>query len=168
MEKYFKNKSIAVVGNSIAILDREYGKLIDNCDIVCRINEGCVNIPNTAGTKTTYNFINSAKRIKRVWPHKNPVNLTIISKTWAFDDSIPYLPDYNTEEIESMFEKPSAGIHILNFLSYCNCKSVSIFGFDGFKHKSFYNNRISPHDGDKEMDFINNLIKNNSNWILIK
>lgn len=49
--KFIENKNVAIVGNAISLLDLDYGKKIDNHEVVIRINNTSVFHTDAAGTK---------------------------------------------------------------------------------------------------------------------
>ena len=55
----FVNKSVAIVGSSGIVLNKEYGKLIDSFDIIVRINVARVKgFEKHVGSRTDVRFFN--------------------------------------------------------------------------------------------------------------
>ena len=122
--------------------------------------------------------------------------LTLDSKegrTMVFDDQVnnlffdkPYiwLPIWNDVETTTLVNNnvPSTGALLLNYLKHCNCKQVSIIGFDWKETPTYYNikqyGKVSreyikgggkdtnePHNYKVEKEQISKLI-NQENWKL--
>jgi hypothetical protein len=57
IEDLFLDKTVALIGNSVILNSQEYGKLIDEHDVVCRINKGpLICNPSTHGIRTDVLF----------------------------------------------------------------------------------------------------------------
>ena len=64
--KWFESKSIAIIGNASYLFDSNYGKQIDNFDVVVRINKGYLNLSNKhQGSKTDVLAYNNYAMIDR-------------------------------------------------------------------------------------------------------
>ena len=131
-------KSIAVVGSSGILLDKEYGKLIDEHDIVVRFNVSRVKgFEKYVGSKTDIRFMNGhafndssdPNRFKSHDPNfvANLQNETLIVKSWN-----------HQEFIEGVLKtSPQNNVYFINppFTRYCNsmtgqeatCGMVGVF-----------------------------------------
>ena len=153
-----KNKSVAVVGNSGILKEREYGEIIDNHDLVFRCNLGKVKgFEKHVGTKTDFRFIAG----KSFWYHNlknnflefeddfltklenqrfiikaNPLYNSIqgIIKHYKTKNKIHFLNQNFVDNVESVSK---VNFSSLGFITICVAiqffSNVSIFGFGFFK-----------------------------------
>jgi hypothetical protein len=143
---YLNNKKIALVANSSALLEHQYGELIDSHDIVIRFN-GYPIRPEHTGSKTNLHFIfrqaqfnlgqpcdylfvlsspidpwtNTVRQISRDYPTKRIVNFNFPSRNSVVDH----------------FGKkifPTSGMCALLFIYSLklNSATLSLFGFDAY------------------------------------
>lgn len=132
------DKSIAVVGSSGTLLDKEYGNLIDEHDIVVRFNVSRVKgFEKHVGSKTDIRFMNGHAFNGSSDPNKfkahdpnfvsNLQNETLIVKSWN-----------HQEFIEGLLKTtPQNNVYFINppFTQYCNamtgqeatCGMVGVF-----------------------------------------
>lgn len=166
MIDWFKNKSVSIVGNSLSLFDRDYGRLIDSADVVIRINQGyTVRSFNSHGDKTdiiaysrwsvvgktlrSRNDLLNTKQFMHV-SNRGRNEITDYGVLGVTPDRFFYYPLKMHTELKhnklnlGKKEKPSTGICILDYLSSCNPKSVSIFGFDWKETPTFYDLHRSP------------------------
>lgn len=175
-----KNLKISVVGNANSIFDKNYGFLIDNCDICIRMNKAVILDENKQGKK--FDIISSSPSAYNLF-WRNEKNITF-KEAWV-------LILNNNYSIKTMFEKmkirtmsfnndfinhltvklnskPSIGFVVLNYLDLLECKNVSIFGFDWKKSKSYHQDdnklNIGPHNFDLEKKLSFNLFTKND-WL---
>jgi hypothetical protein len=175
-EDWFNGKSIAVVGNAAALFDREYGKLIDSHDVVCRMNKGFFDINDSShGTRTdvlVYSQWATVRRaVKRLteevrvscYLHVSLKGREEAGPTEFFPDAeaqvcpISVIYDLKDKLQLSKKESVSTGITFLEMLAECNTGSVSVFGFDWKKTPTFYTPakkiKPDPHDFEKEREY---------------
>jgi hypothetical protein len=198
-EKYIKNNNVIIVGNAPTNLDNEFGKLINNYDIILRFNEFVIkDYEKNIGTKTSIWVINDWVAMDLLnkyknWLEKNKhVEILIVIPYIKNDPENFYQTRYdlinnfynqsniknkldfiNKDFVKKIQEKyefnntwASTGlITILYFIEYY--KDINITGFNFFKKVKesdsihYYNsNDISNHNGDKEKNIVNDLIKN--------
>jgi hypothetical protein len=163
LEVLVKNKTIAVVGNSLSLSDSNYGSDIDSHDLVIRFNKPATlllpNVENSHGTKfdiwafwaigAFYNsFMNEMpsldKYLKDKSIHKIQVSMnghSILTRDYishtmprAMYTSLKSNLQYISKESSLT---PSAGIAILEWLRYSQPAIVSIYGFDFKKTPTF-------------------------------
>lgn len=184
-DEHFSNKRIAVVGNALSLFDKEYGKLIDSYDIVCRFNLGIsVDSPHTHGTKTDWCIFNNA-------------DFAVKNNLFDILPNIRYLQVYYKENIvEELPELPittvsnkiitdlnnktnnnyiSTGSVFLYILSKITPLEVGIFGYDFKQTYTWYNKNYKQakqrknekHDWSFEKQFMLNTLDKNTNfkWI---
>lgn len=159
MKQWFENKSIAVVGNALSLFNKNFGRLIDECEVVCRINLGItISSPESHGVKLdvfVFSKFGFAKG-NNLFDHPNLTTDKFFHMSDRGRDNIIPNVSYYPLEMHSTLkeklklgkkEKPSTGLMLLDFLSTSNPKSVSIFGFDWKETPTFYDlDRIDePH-----------------------
>lgn len=142
------DKSIAVVGSSGILLDKEYGKLIDEHDIVVRFNVSRVKgFEKHVGSKTDIRFMNGhafngssdSNRFKSHDPNfvANLENETLIVKSWN-----------HQEFIEGVLKtSPQNNVYFINppFTQYCNSMTgqEATCGMVGVTFLTLFTNKIS-------------------------
>lgn len=174
IQKYCKNKSVVIVGNSSSIFKKDNGKFIDSHNIVVRINYA---IPikkefyNKLGTKTNIYIagISDSDTVRKLI--KN-IKLNYILKLTPWNKELSGKNIYiennkNYNKIKSNFgtSKPSSGCLAINFFKEnIEFKSLSIIGFDFFKSSDTNKRNIfksylyKDHDPNLEYNFITNLL----------
>jgi len=169
MINIFNNKKIALVGNAKSLVYSDYGLLIDNHDIVCRINKGYNMIPpysdlytKSHGTKFDILFLNLFKT-SGITNRLNNFTKIYQTGTSTTQEEFASLVDYNIlkddiVEIQKHFsQKPSTGLRALWLLSKSSAYEISVFGFDWKESPSFWNlrhdNNAYEHDFLEEKNF---------------
>jgi len=169
LKKYCEGKKIIIVGNSSRILNDNYRKLIDNYQIVVRINKGYLHRQNLysdkIGNKTNILSIGlqSATLAANVI-QSNTVDYIIspIIYSQKLDYSNVYDVDkitYDTLKNELGGHKPSTGISTYNFFNrHTNFSRLDLIGFDFFESSARQRNQlghcyVKDHHGVKEFKF---------------
>ena len=186
-KKWFKDKSIAIVGNSKHLLSCSHGENIDSHDVVCRINRSFKIIPPRTnkyirhyGTKTNFLFVNLIRtsghshNVREMGPYKI-IQTTACEVPPKYSKIVSAVVDGSTikELSDQLSMKPSTGLRVLYIISKCDPKMVSVFGFD-WKQKapSFYGHHddwsASQHDFKEEQEYCNNYFFSSDNWNLIE
>jgi hypothetical protein len=157
LQKLTENKNIILVGNSVEIMQYDFGKYIDSFDTVVRFGKGVPdNFNNQHIGKRTDIWItgwlrmNFYKAFKNVHPLFNRCRINLDKyphhkgpPPWGHDNDM-----FSDEELKKIFKlvgaenntwgggRPSAGfLGILFFLTKCKCESVTLIGFDFFAKK---------------------------------
>lgn len=175
MEKYLKNKSIAVVGNAASLQQRKYGSEIDSHDTVIRFNHAsALYYPGeytcSSGDKTTIWVINNFKWFGSAWErHHKVVDLVVQVNEFDCPDSI-YKYYGNVEKLISSFYgmRPSSGMRILDMLCNTETGKITVYGFDWkktptFSDKSKKTRNLGPEPHDFEVEekyFFETILKN--------
>lgn len=150
-ENFFTNKKIALVGNSTILFSQNYGKIIDQHDLVCRINKGpLVCNVETHGVKTNVLFYSDSKIILPEIPKLLLDDVLYVLAQVRYENAeqpvgkLHKLPKEwlnRTNQICGYNEKkkwPSTGLYSLLFLLEQRPIVVSLFGFDWKKNPTFY------------------------------
>src|SRR6056300_1089817 len=141
MKNWFQNKTIAVVGNAKSLFNSNYGNVIDTHNVVCRINRGFeVHSPESHGTKldilcfARYNTIKDHITQNLKIKIKKFIHCSAKGRNDIKDHNITnitYIPTSNYWDLKKKLnlkkkQKPSSGLILLNYISTCNPKRVSL------------------------------------------
>lgn len=171
-----KDKSIAIVGNSEKIFDTNYGQEIDNHDIIIRFNKGFPIKPESQGTRTDILFLACTLKDEELYKFKTiyTVRRSNFCGTKCMFELNPQ-DNYQLQQVSNdecdkrklKYSQPSTGFIAINFALSTECKSIDLYGFDGFKNATYYNPKgyKTLHNGNKEIEKI--LEYQNSNLLKI-
>ena len=169
LQKYCKGKKIIIVGNCSDLLNTKHGSLIDNYEIVVRINRGYQYRKHLydeyIGSKTTILSlgVQTAAQATRII-EGNSVNYIlspiIYSETLDYPNVYDISKDtYNTLKKSLGDTKPSTGISTYNFFNrFIDFERLDLIGFDFFESSTMHYNRlghikVKDHNGSKESAF---------------
>lgn len=154
-------RTVAVVGNSEGIFDRQEGSVIDAHDIVLRMNLG---LPwKFPGKRNSMGFRTDVWATARYWPQAEPDGCKIIvwmkrtplgrSELIQLRESQPQSPILEwPQDLEDACSRyvgasPSTGMRMLWWLaSFAAPLRVSTFGFDHWERKSHWTNTEFHYD----------------------
>jgi hypothetical protein len=170
LQKYSLGKKIIIVGNSSSLLSSYSGVLIDNYDIVVRINRGYQYrttefFSKHIGTKTNIlsigikHAIHAARLIQ-----SNSVNYILSPIIYSEKLNYPNVYDISHDTYNSLKQslgdlKPSTGISTYNFFNrFIDFARLDLIGFDFFETSVSQRNqlghiKVTDHDGRKEFAF---------------
>lgn len=163
LKEFIKGKSIAIVGNSESIFNKQNGQEIDNHDIVIRFNRGFIKNKLSQGTKTDLLFLActlTPQEIKK-YNAKYTVRRSIYSHSICDfelrkDDKFIFAQEANINCKNNNISKSQAstGFLAIQFCLSSDVKNIDLYGFDFFKTVTFYNPKgyKTMHNGDKEAD----------------
>ena len=164
LRKVTEGKRLILVGNSVEILQYQYGDYIESFDTVVRFGRGMpYDYPSSLGSRTDIwvtgflrvncrDFFNCVTLFNRSRIHMNKPPSSILPNDFEYIDM------FSDEEIIEIHKtmgvipnkpvgyRPSQGfLAILFFLRKCNCKSITLIGFDFFSKKlPFRTGRNNP------------------------
>lgn len=150
-----KGKRVAIVGNAKSIFDKKNGDLIDSHDFIIRFNRGFIEIPVSQGTKTTMVMlaINLEPEKLKLYNAK-----WVVNRSNHYDNRVNYIvPNPDRQRMRDKLEaQPSTGFMAIDLCLYAQAKSIDLFGFDGEKTPTFYNNQnyVTQHNYSKEQELI--------------
>ena len=169
LQNYCQGKRIIIVGNSSQMIRSNSRNIIDNYDIVVRINKGYqyrrTALSDSIGSKTHILAIGmkSAKLASTVIKG-NSINY--ILSPIIFSEKLDYSNVYNVDEktynlLKTSLGnfKPSTGISVYNFFNkFINFERLDLIGFDFFTSSTNQRNAlghlfVNDHDGEKEKEF---------------
>jgi hypothetical protein len=157
----FNSKTVALVGNSIALSNQCLGNIIDTHDVVCRINKGPLLTTDAEkyGNRTDVLFYSNYKIVDddvfealdsdtKFICYYNSVSFDrptykISKHFYNYIMEISGYEDANIERKKKIkFNKqpqwPTNGLVASCFILDCNPTKISLFGFDWNRHKTFY------------------------------
>lgn len=166
MRKWFKKRTIAVVGNAMSLFESEYGDEIDSHDVVVRINLGTRAMGRSShGSKITVLACSRFSFLERtgVTAEIGPI-WTLHTSDRDRRDPAPqgvfYLDLDWRQELKHrlQLEKKqdlSAGISTLWYISKCAPRSVDVYGFDWKQTPTFYDpsQEVDSHVYSREKEF---------------
>lgn len=139
-----KNKSVALIGNSLSLFSFKYGAQIDSHDVVIRINKAAMlytkfDAPETHGTKTTIwgvwdintfdqEALKKAKKVIRVH-----VGTRDTGPLADYTISRDIIKELKSDGIRN----PSSGLIFLQLLIKLEPSIVRVYGFDWKKTLTF-------------------------------
>ena len=169
LQTYCKGKKIIIVGNSSSLLNSNNGKLIDNYEIVVRINRGYYArqqlYDGILGSKTDIASIGvkmavQAATIIESNSVKYILSPIIHSEKLSYHNVYDVAQDTYNSLKESLGNiKPSTGISTYNFFNrFIDFARLDLIGFDFFESSSRQRNqlghiKVPDHNGSKELLF---------------
>lgn len=188
MKEWFEHKSVAIVGNAASLFQKNFGKDIDDFDIICRINRGVIIKDSICqGTRTdiwaygTTNpiddilkeFKSSTIKTLHLSPHKRTKKIRLENYKKKIEISEP-LTDYfvSIEIINDVYKKfgynrLSSGLLLLNYVYLQNPKSITLYGFDWKKTPTwYYEEEKTVHKWNEEKSFIEKNFLSKENIII--
>ena len=172
IQEFCKGKRMCILGNANSVLNKK--KHIDSFDIVGRMNRGKPQGKEKfIGSRTDILFLSTHMKGKNIQGLFNPrfvVWMTAcnrLASSWTLKNAIQNPP----EDWDALYDKlsinPTTGMMTLNFiLKHIDFKNLTIYGFDFFRTKTWYNTGIDSgqkHSGKKEKVLFMEMIKDRSN-----
>jgi hypothetical protein len=170
MKTWFNNKSVALVGNSMALFDQSYGEEIDSHDVVVRMNKAamlinCLDAAKSHGKRTdVWIFWSVREYFRHFDKHRNVLKMhaghqhrnsnTINLVDFVYPDDL-YA---KLKEVSGPKKNPTTGFIAIDYILHCEPKMLSVYGFD-WKRTPTYTDpsrKIEarcPHDYDVERDY---------------
>lgn len=176
IQEFCRGKRICLLGNANSILDEK--KDIDSFDIICRMNRGTPQGKEEfIGRRTDIHFLStnmSGAHIKLSFNPRFVVWMTVcnrLASPWTLRSAIQN-PQKDWQELyEQLNINPTTGLLALSFiLKRIDFESLTIYGFDFFATKTWYNTKIDSgqkHSGKKEKILIREMIAGRPNVKLI-
>ena len=177
MKKLCKGKKIVLLGNADSVLRRK--RKIDSFDIVGRMNRGDPRGKEEfIGSRTDILFLSTGVSKRGVQAAYNNPKFIVwmtechrLAHPWVLRNAIQN-PKMDWRELhKELGINPSTGMMALNFIiKYLDFKSLTIYGFNFFKTKSWYNTRPDDgkkHSGKKEEKKIMEMIAKHKNVKII-
>ena len=153
---YLKGKSVNIVGNAQSLFDREYGKEIDKADVVIRFNKGFITQPEKQGTKTSILMLGRDMTKEEIDSYGAEI---VVNRSTKYKNNIDYtISALDTELLRNRIRinTPTTGFIAIDICMTANAKSITLYGFDFEKTKTFYNpdGYKTPHNYHKEEELV--------------
>ncbi len=175
IQKFCKGKRICLIGNADSVLDKlDEKRNIDSFDIVCRMNRGDPRGKEKfIGSRTDIHFLSTSMSNHNIKKHFDPkfvIWMTICTRLahpWVLRNAIQNPKEDWNSLYNELKINPTTGIMALKFLlNHIDFKALTIYGFDFFKTKTWYNTKIDSgqkHSGEKEEKLFMSMIKGKEN-----
>lgn len=165
LKEMLKDKRVAIVGNSEKILETSYGEEIDNHDVIIRFNKGYPTKKESQGSKTNIVFLACSLTPEELFKYKtfytvkrsNFVNNKCMYNLDPQDNyQLQQLSNEECKKRKLKASQASTGFIAINFVLSSQYKSLDLYGFDGFKNATYYNQKgYRPlHNGNEEFEKI--------------
>lgn len=159
LKNELSGKSVAIVGNSQAILGKNQGAEIDKHDIVIRFNRGFPR--DEVGRKTDILFLACTLTPEELYRYKarytvrrSKLCLNECDFNVSCSDRRRLAQTPNAEQIRRRKEtsQASTGFIAINFALSAGAKKIDLYGFDFFKEPTYYNPKgyQTLHNGSAE------------------
>jgi len=173
-----RDKSVALVGNARSLSQSQLGPLIDQADIIIRINTSPIPDIKSHGQRTTW-IATSTPLTPEVITARSPQRvLWMTSKRKRLPWSLAcragfYLHPVGQHHklIAEMGCRPTTGVLVLDMLRRAPVHAVTIFGFDFFASLSLSGARTAtqvPHDFATEKKWVDQLYSADNRFTLMK
>lgn len=177
IREFCKGKKICLIGNADSVLRKK--RNIDSFEIICRMNRGDPEGKEKfIGSRTDILFLStgmSGQNIQKAFSPQFIVWMTAchrLASPWV----LKYGIQNPKEDWQNLFNElkinPTTGMLALNFLlKHIDFKHLTIYGFDFFASKTWYNTQIDSgqkHSGKKEKILFMEMIKDNPKVRFIK
>ncbi|WP_171121955.1 MULTISPECIES: glycosyltransferase family 29 protein [unclassified Ruegeria] len=155
--------SVAIVGNAASILSKRHGLLIDDADVVIRMNRGIPKLPGSQGTRTDILAFSTSRVVEDIYHKFGARHLIWMSPklreksaqtNWG---DMSFYPLDRWERLHQRLNaRPSVGAMTVDLISSLRPKQVSIFGFDFKRTLTNYSEKqhLGPHDFQSEEIFV--------------
>ncbi|HET6161887.1 MAG TPA: glycosyltransferase family 29 protein [Dongiaceae bacterium] len=166
---FLNGKSVAIVGNATSLLEHEHGSLIDEHEIVTRMNMGFPINPVAQGTRFDLWCFSSFRATRLAPPgFVAPRSVWMSPKFREQTDhgvDCYFYPVSHWRTLHRRFgARPSVGAMTIDLVSHAAPRQVTIIGFDFNRTKTYYETRelASPHDFAAEGRYVMELVKQRS------
>jgi hypothetical protein len=177
MKEWFEEKTIAVVGNAASLIQQNYGKEIDQAEVVVRINRGgyrFVEFSKQMGTRNDVWCMQNVRQNKAFFdkPHtrgvrKMQMDTIDVSPQFAEMADLVFSQEDRDDLDSNLTKKSSTGLRVLYYISKQNPLKVSVYGFDWKKSYSWHERRkCVAHIFDEEKDYCFNHFFNADKFVL--
>lgn len=184
MKEWFEGKTVAVIGNAMSLFEKQYGKEIDDHDVVVRLNRAAIlytrpEVTLSHGTRTdVWIFWNTSEyksHFKKIPSHVKKMHAGHQGRNVSNVHSVDFVyPDSLYKELKKRAGKhsnPTTGFITLDYISKCNPKHVDVYGFDWKETPTFTDpdmkkEKMCPHDYKTEREYCMNTYFTRSDFTL--
>ncbi len=163
-----RGKRIAIVGNARALAASEQGEMIDDCDLVIRINRAPRPSAESHGARTDWLALATSLNRRQaceihprrvLWMSHKRKRLPL----WALEGDGFYL--HSIAEFSALRDQvgapPTTGLMVIALVAQSEAAAIELFGFDFFASLSLTGRRTAlevPHDFGGEAAYVEDLI----------
>jgi hypothetical protein len=171
-----RGKTVALVGNARSLLARNYGKAIDDCDVVVRCNAAPIPDTRSHGSRTTFIATSielpealmaerGASHVLWMSPPRNALPRWMLKHPGFF----LYPAECHKALCAKVGDRPTTGLMVIDLLARSPSRSVALYGFDFFRSQSLSSDRArekTPHHFGREEAYVLELIGTDSRFEL--
>jgi len=171
MKEWFKEKTVALIGNAESLFEKEHGVKIETHDIIVRLNKAAMlyqrfDVEKSHGKRTDIwmfwrtaeykkHFGSIDQTIKKMHmghQDRNRLDMTMIDH---FYPSNLYDP---LKKKAGKHNNPTTGFMAIDYILHCKPKLLSIYGFDWKETPTFTDpdrkkEKLCPHDFETEKKY---------------
>jgi len=172
--EFLDGKSVAIVGNATSLLSHQYGSLIDEHEVVVRMNRAFPRDPVAQGTRFDLWCFSGFRAALNP-----PRGFVVPTSVWMSHkrmkpgkvghDCIFYPRSYLRTLHDRLGARPSVGALTVDLISRAAPRAVTVIGFDFKRTGTFYQNvnHIGPHDFSAEERYVMEVVKQRS-WRFVE
>lgn len=172
MKEWFEGKTVAIIGNAMSLFNKEYGKEIDEHEVVVRLNKAAMlytdwGVEKSHGKKTDVWIFWNTGEYKSQFTKYPKVKKMHAGHQARFDANLkhvdfvyPNIPNYELLRRKSgNHNNPTTGLIAIDWITTCEPKSLDIYGFDWKDTPTFTDpkrlrDKSCPHDFETERAYI--------------
>lgn len=164
MKDWFEGKTVAIVGNAASLIQQNFGKEIDEADVVVRINRGGYRFPEFSkqmGSRVDVWCMQNVRQNKPFFdkPHvrrARKMQMDTIDVSPQFSDmaDLVFSQDDRSHLEASLPKKASTGLRVLYYINKQEPAKVYVYGFDWKQTYSWHEKRkCVAHNFEVERDY---------------
>lgn len=169
MKQWFEGKTVALVGNAMYLFEREYGNEIESHEVIVRLNKAAMLYTrqeaskthgkrtdvwmfwNTSEYKSNFSKVN-AKKMHMGHQGRYAGNISMV------DHVYPNVMYRELKKHAGKHNNPTTGLLALDYITSCNPKLLSVYGFDWKETPTFTDperkrDKLCPHDYPTEKEY---------------
>lgn len=171
MKEWFEGKTVALIGNAMSLFDKEYGAEIESHDVIVRLNKAAMlydrmDVEKSHGRRTDVWIFWNAGEYRNHFTGKANIKkmhagfqARFASNTKHADFIYPMEPYEKLRKNAGKHNNPTTGLIALDWITFCQPKSLDIYGFDWKETPTFtdpkrYKDRVCPHDFPAEKEYV--------------
>lgn len=179
MKDWFEGKTVAVVGNAASLIQQNFGKEIDEAEVVVRINRGGYRFPEFSkqmGSRVDVWCMQNIRQNKAFFekPHtrrtrKMQMDTIDVSPMFAEMADVVFSQEDRNALDSNLAKKSSTGLRVLYYISRQNPAKVLVYGFDWKASYSWHERRkCVAHNFEEEKKYCFDNFFNNETFKLRK
>lgn len=175
MRDWFEGKSVALVGNSTSLFDKEYGTIIDQHDVVVRLNKAAMltnrfDARDSHGTRTDIWMFWSVNEYQKHFVDLPDVKKFHAGHQFRTSPKIQLVDGIYPDDMYSRLKgvagsrrNPTTGFIAIDYIRHSDPRRLSVFGFDWKKTPTHTDpdrvkEKLCPHDYDVEEQYCTDVV----------